>query len=301
MLINITVWGAALPVSKFAVNETSAFLFLFYRFAVALIFSLPILIFYWRKYRPSLQEVGLIIILELLGTSLALGSLYLGLQRTTTLEASLLTSTIPLFVTLGGIIFLREVEESSEWIGLLIALAGTLLITLEPILTGRYQHAGFSLLGNLLVMLSNLAYAAYILLAKKYYQRLPKLLISSLSFWIGVITFLILSAWQMEFDWLTWQQTVWTDLAQPLITWPAIYMGIFGSIIGLTTYIAGHNLIEASEASLFTYLQPLIYIPLAYFLHGEQMQSLLIVAVGFIALGVLIGEIRWKKIIFSKN
>ena len=73
-----------------------------------------------------------------------------------------------------------------------------------------------------------------------------------------------------------------------------IYGAIFGSIIGLTTYIKGQDGIEASEASLFTYLQPAIYIPLGYFLLQESASLLQIFSLLIIIFGVYIAS-RKKK------
>jgi hypothetical protein len=43
---------------------------------------------------------------------------------------------------------------------------------------------------------------------------------------------------------------------------PVLYMGILGTPIAMSLLLYGQSKIEASEASLFTYLQPLVYIPL---------------------------------------
>lgn len=301
LLTNVLVWGAALPISKFAVEVTTPFLFLFYRFVIAGVLSLPILVWYWRKRHPKWSSLLEMTILEIIGVSVALGVLYTGLQYTTSLESSLLTSTLPLFITFGALLFLKEVEEKYEWIGLGLALLGTLLLAIEPLLTGRHLEPHFSPLGNGLVLLHNLAASSYFLLAKRRYQHTPKLFISSFSFWVGVVTFGLIALAQFGGDgWALWQQ-VRFDLSQPTVLWPAVYMGVFGSIIGLTAYIAGQNLIEASEASMFSYLQPLVYIPLAWVLHGEEMSSMMLVAVIVIGAGVITAETRWCPRVFRRR
>ena len=304
MLINVLCWGAAMPISKFAVDHTSAYHFLFFRFGLAALLTIPILGWYLWKLKPRWRQVLTVLALELIGTSLSLGTLYLGLTRTTALEASFLVTTIPVFVTLGGIWWLKESEEKHEWIGLILALAGTLVLVFEPVLSGRSQMSSFSVGGNLLILFSNIATAAYYLLAKKYYQSLPKLFVSPLSFWVGAITFLLLSWWQLggnfnldSFSLMLGQFQ--GDLSQPLVLWPSLYMAIFGSVVGLTAYIAGQNLIEASEASVFFYLEPLVYIPLSIGLHGERVSSLMILAVGVIAVGVFLTE--WRGLSSAKR
>jgi len=79
--------------------------------------------------------------------------------------------------------------------------------------------------------------------------------------------------------------------------WPTIavvYMGIFGSILGLTLYLIGQDKIEASEASLFTYLQPIFSVPTAILLLSESVSILNIVAIIIIITGVYLAEKRGK-------
>ncbi|MBP9700700.1 EamA family transporter, partial [Candidatus Woesebacteria bacterium] len=69
-----------------------------------------------------------------------------------------------------------------------------------------------------------------------------------------------------------------------------VFAAVFGSIIGLTAYIKGQAGIEASEAGLFTYLQPVISIPLAVILLGEKIGGFEIAAMLLILSGVWIAE-----------
>ena len=62
-------------------------------------------------------------------------------------------------------------------------------------------------------------------------------------------------------------------------------MAVFGSIIGLTAYIAGQNLIQAPKPACFL-PATLVYIPLAIWLRRPSM--VMILAVVVIALGVFI-------------
>jgi len=220
------------------------------------------------------------------------------LTHTSALEASFLVTTTPIFVTLGGIWFLREREDGREWVGLLIALSGTLLLVFEPLLSGNGQLTELSIWGNTLIFLSNIATAAFYLLAKKHYQSVPKFFTTSISFWVGTVTFFLLGWWQLGGNLPNFLLQLQQDLAEPLVLWPSLYMAVFGSIIGFTVYMMGQNLIEASEASLFSYLQPMVYIPLSMLLFGDELRWGMVVAVGLIGLGVFWGEtkpVRYKQ------
>lgn len=295
MLLNTFAWGAALPIVKPGFAVTTPFFFLLERFFLAGVLTLPLLIWYLVKQPQLRTHLPRILGLEILGTTIALGLLYSGLALTSALEASLLTSTTPLFTTLGGIWFLHEKQERHEWFGLILAFVGTLLLVAEPLMSGGWNSATFSLTGNILIFLQNMAIAAYYLLAKRWYKNTPKFFATSVSFWVGVVSFGILSWLEVERSWSAFSDALLRDASSPAVWLGVIYMATFGSILGLTAYIKGQDGMEASEASVFTYLQPIVAIPLAWILLREQVNVFIVISLLLIFVGVFVAEIRWKK------
>lgn len=197
------------------------------------------------------------------------------------MESSLIAVTWPILVTLGGVWFFKEKLEKHELLGLILALIGTTLLVGQPLF--RNQGLTGTLAGNLLILAQNIAIAIYYLLAKKHYAGINKWLVTHISFLIGLICF----------------GTIAFFTKQPLVFLPnfwsitaIIYMGVLGSIVGLTLYLFGQDKIETSEASLFTYLQPIFSIPLAILLLSESIHLIEIIAVGIIILGVYKAEKR---------
>lgn len=282
------VWGAALPIVKPSLNQITPVQFLYFRYLIAFPLLLPWLIKFLFKFKPKLITLLKISLLEFFGTTVILTILYQGLKLTTALEASLIGATGPVFIVLGGILLLKEREEKTEWQGLLLSFLGTLILVVEPLLTGKNHTAAFSFEGNLLIIAYNLLYAVYILLAKKLYQPIPKIYISSLSYPVALIGFslLLLS---------THTPTPLSLLTIPSVALASGYMAIFGSIIGFTLYIYGQDLIEASEACLFSYLQGIIAIPFAYLMLKESITWPQIIAVLIVSLGVYLAEHRPKR------
>jgi len=293
LLTTTLIWGAAFPIIKPSLSVISPYQFLYFRYLIAAPLTLPVLIYFLFKLKPSLKTLLKITLLELFGAPIALSILYLGLTKTTAIEASLIGATSPILIILGGIIFLKEKEEKLEWIGLTIAFLGTLVLVLEPLLTGKNLTATFSLTGNLLILLYNLLIAGYYLTAKKLYKSLPKIFVTSLSYSVSLIAFFIF----LNF---THQSNSTLLLSVPSVLVAAAYMAILGSIVALTTRIYGQDLIEASEASLFTYLQGVVAIPFAIWLLQESITWPQVVAMLIISLGVFLGEYRPRKKLAKK-
>ena len=292
LLITTICWGASLIMVKPALDFTTPYRFLLYRYAIASVLSIGFIWHYWPNIKHKIQTLKTITQLELIGVTLTLGLLYQGLARTSAVEASLITTTVPLFITLGGIWFLRERQEKHEWVGLFLALAGTLLITLWPTWQGNALNQ-FSLVGNLLIVGQNITTAAYFILAKKYYQTWPKLFVASVSFVVGLVSFAVLCLYEAGWNPLLLYQQIQADWQHPAVWWASIYMAVFGSIIGLTAYIKGQSGVEASEASVFWYLEPLVYLPLAFWMLQETILPFQILGLALILVGVATAE--WQR------
>lgn len=293
LLINTVVWSIAFIVVKPAFDVTTPFRYLFYRFVIAGVLAVPIILYYLKKkYHITWRLLWNVTWIEFIGTGLALSFVYWGLNYTTAIEANLLTSSLPIFVILGGMWLLKEKQEGHEWYGLALAAVGTLVLVLVPYLTGEHNSVlRLSLLGNLFILAHNFSNMVYFPMAKKYYKRVPKLLATSIGFYVGLLFFFILSWWEAGSLELL-RIAAFTDLSFSSVWVASGYMAIFGSIIGLTAYIKGQDGIEASEAVLFWYLQPLIYLPLGVIILGETLTIWHIIGLVLTTTGVYIAEKR---------
>ena len=107
LLLNAVIWGASLPIVKPALEFVSPFQYLFYRYLIAAPLATPLLVILLKKHKSTLKKLFGIISLELLGVTGALSFLYQGLNRTSSLEATLLANAAPVFIIIGGILFLK--------------------------------------------------------------------------------------------------------------------------------------------------------------------------------------------------
>lgn len=300
---NTILWGLAIPIVKRGfVDGLTPVVFLLGRYLIATIASIPIILLIRNRARVKQvfkrRNIFRVIILEFIGTVLALWLLYEGVARTTAIEASLIAVTWPVFVTIGGVMFLHEREERHELLGLGIALLGTLLLVIKPLLTVGIDRA--DLTGNLLILAQNITIASYYLLAKRYYQGMNKWAVTHLSFWVGLIGFGLITLVTSPAATFNFPFFPQSGILDPVGTtfnslWPLLailYMGIGGSILGLTLYLIGQDKIEASEAAVFTYLQPVVAIPASILLLKETISSVEIIGAIMIALGVYITEKR---------
>ncbi|HUW24092.1 MAG TPA: DMT family transporter [Patescibacteria group bacterium] len=280
LLTTAFIWGLAPPIIKYTLRYTSPLTFLFYRFLiVSLILIVPLTIKF-IKQRPSLNLCFQYLALGFIGTPLTLLLLFFGMQKTAAINASLISIFTPILIILGGVVFLRETVTRQERFGISFIFLGAFLSILEPLFkNGLSLNQG--LWGNLLIFGGSVAWASFSLLRRKAGEALDSFVLSASSFLVGLITLLPFVTFNFSL------------LALNSNAWPGIcYMAILGSVIAYFTYIYGFSKIEASEATLFTYLEPIFAIPIAVaFLH-EELSFIFLLGAFFIVIGVLVSQTR---------
>lgn len=215
---------------------------------------------------------------------------YTALTHTTSLQTSLMSNTTPILVTLAGVFFLNEREEQHEWLGLFVSVVGTLIVLFSPYLASHAQAAfTFSLYGNTLLLLHVLLVVVEIILVKAWIRDVPIELHASAQVWIGLVVFLIVSSLSPI------PNPSLSVIMQPAVIWPILYMAIFGTIVSYFLFYYGYRTIEASEATLFNYLGPVVYVPLSVVWLGEKIVPLQIVGLVLIVCGVVIAEYHSKR------
>lgn len=281
LLLNTILWGLSPPIIKVALNFVSINQFLLGRYLLASLIFLPIYFLTQKKTGLEIRNLKLVILLALLGTPLTLIPLYEGIKLTSSIEASILTATGPLMIIIGGGLFLKERITRNEKLGLTVAILGTLLLILGPIINDGVGFK-FSLLGNFLILGSNIIWTVFLLLVKKL--KVDASQISLVSYLVAIPIFALLLF--LEPSSLNTKYLILNTSA----LFGIIYMAIGGSIIAFWAYTKGQEYIEAGEAAIFTYLQPLITFPLAYFWLHESISSVGLAACLLIAAGVYISE-----------
>ncbi len=277
LLINTALWGFSAPIIKHSFQFVSPSVFLLYRYLFATVIFLPFFLIYRTHTKHHISHLQTIII-ALLGTPLCLLPLFYGLNQTTAVEASILESSSPIFTVLMCYFFLKETVKPKEWKGLVIAIIGTFIIALEPLLVGQ-NHLRLSVQGNLLIILSNIIWTLFIILSKKI-QTNP-IYLSFYSFLLSIPFFYFISV-----------SSKTPLLINPLALPGILYMAIGGSIIAFWAYQEGQKRIEASEAAVFTYLKPAFAIPLSILWLKETFSPIAILATILIIFGVITSEKR---------
>lgn len=290
LLIVAIIWGAATPVIKFTLGGISPFSFLAYRFFLAGIFGAFAVIFIKKGHQAIRENFWELVIFGFITTTLTLSLLFLGLNKTTVLDTTLIVSVSPLVVAVFGVIFLKEHITSREKVGMGIAFFGTLLTVIEPLLADGIKS--FQVVGNLFIVANLIVGALSAIMAKKLIRKnVPEFALINVAFVVGAFTsipFLFIETTPTNFVHTIVQLSLPYQLG-------VFFMAFISGTLAYALWAKGQKSIEVSEAGLFVYLQPIFAAPLAVFWLKETISMPFVIGAVVIATGVIIAEYKKKN------
>jgi drug/metabolite transporter (DMT)-like permease len=275
------IWSIAAPLFKWSLQTTPPFTLLFLRFLIATLIILPIA---WKKINIKFDDFWRLSLLTLTGISINIGLVYFGLSLSPSINAPIISSTMPVYLVIGSIIFLHEIPKKKIIFGTLVSLIGVLIIIFRPV-----DHLSLKglITGNVYFILSVLSLASYTLLLKWFKPHYPSTTIVFWIFFIATITF---------FPFFVHEAKVTHSLAHlDSRGWFGILYGaLFSSILAQIFYNFSVKQLNAAEVGLFTYLGPVITALVAIPLLHEQITFAYLLGALFVFLGLFIAEAKFK-------
>jgi drug/metabolite transporter (DMT)-like permease len=190
-------------------------------------------------------------------------SLFLfGLRHTTAINATILVTTTPIFTVLGSVLIGREPPSAAKAFGIALAAAGTVYL-IGP---DRISLARDVALGNLLIVLGMVCYAAYFVLSKPLLRRLDALTVTTYVMLFALVGVLPIGALGLAgFDPSRVTPTTWA--------WTA-FIVIFPTILAYLLNIWALRRVSSNMVAVYVYLQPLIAALIApLVLRGEALTT----------------------------
>jgi drug/metabolite transporter (DMT)-like permease len=147
----MVIVGSSVVAGKIMVQHIPIFLASEFRFLVASIIFIPLLMI--KEGIPSLDKKDFVILFLQSLTGVFLFSLFMlyGLKFTTAMEAGIITSTLPAMVALLAFFLLKEKLTRNKMIGVLFAILVILILNTSGVFT-EVRVGPLELLGNLLIL-----------------------------------------------------------------------------------------------------------------------------------------------------
>ena len=277
LILAMLIWSSSFVGAKFALQSFSPEQAVGLRLWLGAIVSLPWLLIWGRKHLAKMTRTHWkwLLLMSLFEPCLYFLAEMNGLVYTSASAAGLVTSTLPIWIAIGAWYWLGERIARNLWIGLILALSGTGLMTL----VGTPSEAAPNpLLGNALMVVATLMATGYVLIAKRLTDDLNSWLVTILQLWVGAIFFV---------PWLIFTPPDIEGASQVSIQ-ATIWLGVVVSIGAYGFYNLGISQVPAQVAGLSVNLLPLFTLVMAWAFLGERLSLGESAGAGMILVGILI-------------
>jgi len=276
ILLAIIFWGASFVATKTVLNEIKPVTIIILRLILASTLLTIIALSTKRKFSINLKSHGWILLLALVAV-FHLWIQVTGLQYTTASNTGWIIGTAPIFMAILGFVFYKEKITLLQFLGILVALVGLLL------LIGKGDITNIGLIenkGDLLVLGSAFTWGVYSMVNKKIslsYSPLMTIL----------YLFLMMAAIIIPFNLNT--ETIDSVINLSFISWMWIlFLGIFCSGIAYVIWAQALRDMESAKVGAFLYFEPLVTVIAAWFFLQEEITLLMIFSGLLITAGVFI-------------
>ena len=281
------VWGSTFLAIRIGVHELPPFLFAAMRFVIAGLVLCGWMVAHGERL-PSALQWRSVFLLALLIFVIDYGLLFWAEQRVPSGIAAVMMATIPAFMALSEIIFLRTQR-------LTIRLASALIVGLAgvAVLMSRSLNLGgapIDTTGAIALIIGSVSWSIASVLTRKLPLPSSKVMSSGAQMLAGGVLLSLVAAVFGEFHNFhpgIVSRAAWLSL---------LYLIIAGSIIGFTAYVWLIHHESPTKVGTYAYVNPVVAVLLGYLLGGESLGMRTILGTLFVLVSVLlITTTRAKK------
>ena len=280
LLVSVLMWGPGPVITKLALKEVPQWSLAFLRAVIST--AIVFILFYKKGYfKVEKKDLPLLYTAGALGSVFNLAFFFLGIQRTSAINAQTIFTVSPILTAVLAAILLKEKIKPVQFAGIIIGLAGAMVVALRDVFeTGRFDNG--SLLGNFLILMAAVSWVGYILISKKLSRRYSPITITSFSFLASLFAFTPLAIIENT------QNLSWIGSLGFNGIFGILYQGVFSSVVAFLAYQAGLKLTNAFTAGVILYLNPIVTTLIAVPVLKEKITAPFLVGAMLIIIGSLI-------------
>lgn len=214
-----------------------------------------------------------------------------GVALTSPVDASISTSTLPIWTLVLSAIFLKEPLSGMKISGVLAGLVGALIL----ILSGSSKISGnaSNVWGDLLCLGSQLSYAVYLVFFQDIIRKYSPLTLMKWKFLFGAMMLI-------PFSFMALPSIQWTEFSNG--NWMALaYILLFGTFLSYLIVPIGQRALRPTVVAMYNYLQPIFASVVAFMIGQDKLSSMKIMAIILIFIGVMLVNRSRQKDASVKN
>jgi drug/metabolite transporter (DMT)-like permease len=205
-----------------------------------------ILSLFLPKEKITAKDAILFFPAALMGIVLNQGSFIIGLSYTSPVNASIITTTTPIFTMILAAVFLREPITWLKVLGVAMGAGGAVMLITDGVSLG----AGSSIKGDLLCLSAQVLFSLYLSLFKGLVQRYNVVTVMKWMFLYAMIVSVPVAYKDiMSID--------YASLSLPVIL-EVLYVVICGTFLAYIFMIYGQQRLRPTLVSMYNYVQPVV-------------------------------------------
>ena len=246
------MWGLMSPVAKFVMvgGAVTPLVVTDLRITGAMV------LFWIASFFQKPERVAPKDLLKLLGASLLAivfnqGCFIFGVGMTSPVDASIITTSMPLLAMVLAAIYLKEPITGKKVLGIAVGAAGALLLILGSHQVSEAKAAGNHYIwGDLLVLLAQFSYALYFVLFKNFVNKYSLITIMK---WMFTYAFIC----ALPFSYNDLLHTEWKSLQGTEIG-ALVFIVVGSTFISYVLIVIGQKNLRPTVAGMYNYVQPLV-------------------------------------------
>lgn len=247
LFVAASMWGLMSPIGKMAMNAgiTSLSLTLMRMMGAALCFWIASL--FAPKEKVTKRDFLLLFFAALLGIVFNQGMFIFGLSLTSPIDATIITTSLPIVTLILGILFLKEPALPMKILGVIIGAVGALILILS-----NHDSSGVSgnIWGDMLCLFAQTSFAFYLTFFKGLISRYHVFTLMKWMFTYASLCFIPFSLRDLS---------EMVSLSFPLEVWLEVgYVVFFGTFVAYVLMMVGQKTLHATVVSMYNYMQPVV-------------------------------------------
>ena len=278
-------------VLKFIAGQINSVQLTFCRFSIGFLFLLPVALYTLKTRNQTLdrKSIAYFALLGLTGIALSMPILHLAVNYTDSAVVAVLFSCNPVFVTFLAFFLLGEPIQRRHIAALTLEIIGTVAL-INPF------HTNLNLTGIVLALLSTALFSVYGVMGKRKCAEFGGAVVTCFSFLFGsliVLIFILIThipavAGAFTAAGLPGFANIPIFAGYTMENLPyVLYVSAGVAGVGFCAYFLAMEYQPASMVSLVYFFKPALSPLLAWWLHGEQLSSNMLLGIALIVCGSL--------------
>jgi len=277
LLTTVVLWASSFSVMKVAIESFGPTFTVWSRMVVAVVVLLPAAPRILARVHYRAGDWKWLLLMGLMQPCLYFLLESHALHYTTSSQAGMISSVLPLMVAAGAGLLLGERTAPRAWVGCALAAAGVAWLTS---LSAPTESATNPVLGNLLEVAAMASGAGYMLLVRRLSVHYGPAFLTLLQFSLGMVFFLPGAL----------DPAPWRALASPWAAASLVYLGVFVTLGAFGLWNWSSQRVPAARASAFVNLMPVIAVAMGMIFLEETITSMQGVACAVVISGVLLTQ-----------